>query len=188
MKLLTISLLTISLLAASEAEAPKKMSAKMEGVKYIKMMGKELKTNVKKHMMADKSGLEAANFCAKEASGLAKKINEKLPEYAKVRRTSMKLRNKDNAADALDIKVMKEYMASMEAKTFTKKDVKVVADGDTTRVYVPVVVGDVCLKCHGENISADISKAIKAKFPDDKATGFKKGDLRGVMVAEIKKH
>jgi hypothetical protein len=35
-------------------------------------------------------------------------------------------------------------------------------------------------------LAKSISEAIKASYPNDKAIGYKDGELRGVVVAEIK--
>jgi hypothetical protein len=186
MKLNTILLSAILLTSATMADD---MAVKQEGVKYIKMLGGALKTELQAQMKEDKSGMGALGFCTAQANEITENINKKLPEYAKVRRTSLKVRNaKNNTADALDQKVMDDYVKSIEAKTFTPKDIKVVHDGDTTRVYKPLVAKKVCLKCHGTNLSAEISKSLETNYPHDKAIGFKEGDLRGVIVSEIKKH
>jgi len=165
------------------------LSVKQEGIKYIKMLGGALKTELKAHMKADKTGLSAAGFCASKATSITKEVNSKLPKYAKVRRTALKLRNdKNNAADALDTKVMKEYVASIAAKTFTPKDIKVVTQGEVTRIYKPLITAPVCLKCHGSNVSKEIKKLINTTYPNDQAMHFKEGSLRGVIVSEIIKH
>ncbi len=186
--LLLTSLLSTSIVLASEA-TPTEMTAKQEGIKYIKMLGGALKTELQTHMKADKTGVGAVTFCTDEATKLTAEINSKLPDYAKVRRTALKLRNSEkNAADALDTKIMQEYVASIEAKTFTPKDIKVVEDGDVTRVYKPLLAKNVCLVCHGSKISKAIQEEITKGYPLDKAVDFKENSLRGVVVAEIKKH
>jgi hypothetical protein len=186
MKLKNILLSAILLTSASVADD---MALKQEGVKYIKMLGGALKSELQAQMKADKSGISALGFCTAKANDITNDVNKKLPAYAKVRRTSLKVRNStDNRADALDEKVMKEYVSSIKAKTFSEKDIKVVKDGDVTRVYKPLLAKKVCLKCHGMNISEEIAKATKLSYPQDKAVGFKEGDLRGVVVSEIKKH
>ena len=186
MKLKTILLSAILLTSASMADD---MAVKQEGVKYIKMLGGALKSELKAQMKADKTGMAALGFCTAKANEITENVNKKLPEYAKVRRTSLKVRNATkNMPDALDEKVMKEYVSAIEAKTFTPKDIKVVQDGDTTRVYKPLVAKAVCLKCHGTDLSPEISKSLTENYPHDKAIGFKEGDLRGVIVSEIKKH
>lgn len=186
MKLNTILLSALLLTSASMAD---NTALKQEGIQYIKMLGGALKTELQAQMKADKSGMGALGFCTAKANEITENVNKKLPDYAKVRRTSLKVRNaKNNSADAMDEKVMKEYVSAIEAKTFTPKDIKVVQDGDTTRVYKPLVAKAVCLKCHGSNVSTEITKATQLAYPHDKAIGFKEGDLRGVIVSEIKKH
>ncbi len=185
---LLTTLLSTSIVLASKA-TPAEMTVKQEGIKYIKMLGGTLKTELQKEMKADKTGVGAVTFCTNEATKLTVEINSKLPDYAKVRRTALKLRNSEkNAADALDTKIMQEYVASIEAKTFTPKDIKVVEDGDVTRVYKPLLAKNVCLICHGSKISKVIQEEITKGYPHDKAVNFEENSLRGVVVAEIKKH
>jgi len=186
MKLRTILLSGLLLMSATMADD---IAVKQEGVKYIKMLGGALKSQLQAKMKEDKTGLTALAFCTSSADEITNEVNKKLPEYAKVRRTSLKVRNdKVNSPDATDKKVMEAYVSAIEAKKFSPKDIKVVEEGDVTRVYKPLVAKAVCLKCHGTDLSPKISEAIKSAYPNDKATGFKEGDLRGVIVAEIKKH
>ncbi len=188
--LLLTTLLSTSMALASEANTTSpEMTVKQEGIKYIKMLGGTLKTELQTEMKADKTGVGAVTFCTTKANKITEEINTKLPAYAKVRRTALKLRNaKDNSADALDTKIMEEYVASIDAKTFTPKDIKVVQDGDVTRVYKPLLAKNVCLVCHGSKISPAIQEEITKGYPHDKAVNFKENSLRGVIVAEIKKH
>lgn len=39
-----------------------------------------------------------------------------------------------------------------------------------------------CAQCHGMNIAPEVQAAIAASYPDDRATGFAAGDLRGAML------
>ena len=187
--LLITTLVSTSIALASEANTtpPAELTVKQEGMKYIKMLGGVLKNELQIHMKADKTGLAAMGFCTAKADDITKEVNSKLPKYASVRRTAMKTRNPNNAADALDKKVMAEYEASIKAKTFLPADIKVVKESETTRVYKPLVTKGVCLKCHGTDISKEIQGEIKTNYPKDQAIGFKEGSLRGMIVAEIKK-
>ncbi len=162
------------------------MSIKQEGMKYIKMLGSTLKSELQTHMKADKTGLSAMGFCTVKANEITEEVNTKLPKYALVRRTALKTRNENNKPDALDIKVMEAYEASIAAKTFLPTNIKVVKEGNTTRVYKPLITQAVCLKCHGSNISKEIRSEITANYPKDKAIAFKEGSFRGVIVSEIK--
>ncbi|RUM73474.1 MAG: hypothetical protein DSZ10_03185 [Sulfurovum sp.] len=185
MKHLSLTLLTVATLSAAQNNDI--LPVKQEGVKYIKMLGGALKSELKKHLQADKTGLEAINFCATKAQAITAEVNEKLPKYAKIRRTALKVRNLANTPDDTDKKVMQSYEAKIKEGRFDPKDIEVVKVGDTYRVYKPLLAQKVCLKCHGTNIDPKIAETIKKYYPKDQATGFKEGDLRGVIVAEIKK-
>jgi len=184
--LLLASTLYLSSTMAADINTTEPLTVKQEGIKYIKMLGGTLKTELKAHMMTDKTGLSAAGFCATKATSITKEVNSKLPKYARVRRTALKLRNDtNNTADVIDTKIMNDYITAMEAKTFTPKDIKMIVDGNVTRIYKPLITKALCLKCHGSNVSREIKGLISAAYPHDKALDFKEGSFRGVIVAEI---
>ena len=185
--LLLTSLLTVSAMATNNNDT-QPLPVKQEGIKYIKMLGSALKTELKAHMEKDSTGLDALAFCTGSAERITKEVNAKLPSYAKVRRTALQVRNSANKPDATDKRAMKAYEAAIALKTFTPKDIKVIEEGNATRVYKPLITKAVCLKCHGNKLSPQISDTLKSAYPADKATGFKEGELRGVIVAEIAKH
>jgi cytochrome c553 len=179
--------LSLSALILTTAVADDLTPVKQEGIKYIKMLGSALKGELKQHLQADKSGLEAVNFCATKAQAITAEVNAKLPKYARVRRTAPKVRNLANTPDETDKKVMEAYETKIKEEKFDPKDIEVLKTGDTYRVYKPLITQKVCLKCHGTNIEPKIAATIKKYYPKDQATGFKEGDLRGVIVAEIRK-
>lgn len=187
MKKLTVAFTAILLIGNIAGADDNLTPIKQEGIKYIKILGGALKKEVKAKMQEDPTGSLAMGFCSGKASEITEQVNNQLPDYAKVRRTALKIRNPENAPDETDTKIMQAYEKAIAAKKFTPKDIKVVEVGDTYRVYKPLVAKAMCLKCHGENISEDIQSVIKKVYPKDQATGFNEGDLRGVIVAEIKK-
>ncbi len=184
MKLKTIYLSIVLLGTAALAETP---SVKEQGISAIKQLGGALKSELKAKMKEDPTGVKAADFCAQSAEKITKEINSKLPENIRVRRTSLKTRNTANKPDTVDTRVMDVFAKELAAKQISPSTIKVVEADGATRVYKPLVTQKVCLKCHGSNISPEIARIIKEKYPDDQATGFKEGDLRGMIVAEVKK-
>lgn len=42
-----------------------------------------------------------------------------------------------------------------------------------------------CLTCHGADLAPDVQAAIAERYPDDRATGYRTGELRGVIWAEL---
>ncbi len=183
-----ISLFAIVAILASTLSA-NEMAIKQEGVTYIKMLGKELKTNLVAHMKADPTGVSAMGFCAGKAESITKEINAKLPEGVSVRRTALKTRSEKNSPDVTDIKVMEAYNDKAKAGKLGPKDIQVVKMEDSYRVYKPLMIKKACMKCHGDEttISSDIKAVIAKVYPKDMAMNFKEGDFRGVIVSEMKK-
>ncbi|MDQ1325889.1 MAG: hypothetical protein QG564_1013 [Campylobacterota bacterium] len=186
--LLTPILLSASLFAADQ-NATTSTTAKQEGIEYIKMLGGTLKSQLQTHMKADPSGMGALGFCTAKATEITQEVNKKLPGYALVRRASLKNRNEKNIADTIDTQIMQTYEKEIADKTFVPtNDIKIIQDGDTTRVYKPLITEAACLKCHGKDLSDEIKKSLAINYPKDQAVDYTEGSLRGVIVAEIKKH
>jgi hypothetical protein len=186
--LLIPALFSISVFAGEQnATAP--TTAKQEGIEYIKMLGGALKTQLQTHMEADPSGMSALGFCTAKATEITEEINKKLPNHAMVRRASLKSRNEKNAPDAIDMQVIQTYEKEIADKTFIPTDdIKIIEDGDTTRIYKPLITEAACLKCHGKDLSNEIKKSLAINYPKDQAVDFTEGSLRGIIVSEIKKH
>jgi hypothetical protein len=51
----------------------------------------------------------------------------------------------------------------------------------------PLIVQPVCIACHGprENIPAEVKLILEQKYPEDRATGFLVGDVRGAISVKI---
>ena len=173
--------ITTSLLQADDEKI------KQEGIKYINMLGSELKSNLVKKMKEDPSGEAALGFCIGAAKDITVKVNKKLPQHASVRRAALKYRNESNKADGVDRGIMDVYLKKIEKKIFAPDDIVVFKFADTYRVYKPLLTKGACLKCHGTNVDKKLKSIITKAYPNDKAMGFVKGDFRGVIVAEIKK-
>ena len=102
-------------------------------------------------------------------------------------RTALKLRNPANAPDDWERSVLEGFAKAMEKgadpKTlerfafFTSK-----AGGKTFRYMKAIPVGEPCLACHGSTISPAVQAALDEYYPDDQATGFALGDLRGAFT------
>lgn len=103
-----------------------------------------------------------------------------------VSRTSLKLRSPANTPDGWVEQVMRDF----EQRKANGEPVKAIAhtevrDGKFYLVKaIPTKAG--CLACHGTNIAEDVKSKLADLYPDDKATGFNEGDIRGVFVASKK--
>lgn len=177
------------LASASLLNAATNQEIKQEAKSAIMKMGGALKSHMKQNMKAG-GPAQAAGFCLEEASGIAKEVNAGYPKGVSVKRVSLKYRNLANKPTADEAKVLEQIQNDVNAqKKVPKMIVKEVAK-NTYKVYKPVFINKgVCLTCHGDAQTRDPQayKLIKAKYPHDKAVGYKKGDFRGAFVVTIVK-
>lgn len=112
--------------------------------------------------------------------------NERAPEIADalsqesdltIGRTSFKLRNPDNTPPAW-------------AEPFVKARVdaqKVLRGEDKLAYLAPIHLGQMCASCHGTEaaLAEGVEERVAELYPDDQATGFEPGDLRGWFWVEV---
>ncbi|MBC8519536.1 MAG: DUF3365 domain-containing protein [Gammaproteobacteria bacterium] len=105
-------------------------------------------------------------------------------------RTSLRLRNPVNEADAWEIKVLQQFEARKSAGEDLKKmDYYEVVDsggGKTFRYMKAIPAGKPCMVCHGDMVAPKVLEKIRSHYPLDQATGFKPGDLRGAFTISRK--
>jgi len=142
---------------------------------------KAIKPIVVESLKKDKSGLEGVQLCSKRAKELTDNYNKSLKDGWSVRRTAIKYRNPENKPDEVDLAVMKKIIRDGNFSRVVITDVN-----NSHRVYMPLVTKKPCLVCHGQNIDPKTKDEIAKRYPKDLAVGFKEGEFRGVIVAEIK--
>ena len=131
--------------------------------------------------------VEAIGVCNTEAIIIASALSEKYK--GKVGRTSLKIRNHDNQPDDWE----KSVLLNFENKKQAGEDVsqleiyQIIEDesGKWFRYMKAIPTGDVCLMCHGEHIAPDVHEKIKSLYPNDLATGYEKGELRGAFTIKL---
>jgi len=102
-------------------------------------------------------------------------------------RTSLKLRNPENAPDEWEVAVLERFQAKADAgsdlQTLTYSEVVMAEDGRRTfRMMKAIPVGEKCLACHGTQLSEQVTEVLDALYPEDLARGFAAGDLRGAFT------
>lgn len=155
----------------------------------VKAMGGALQTKLKEAMAAD-GPIAAVQVCKTVAPEIAKEQSK--AAGMTIRRTALKVRNPDNAPDALERKVLEDFTARLaagaDANTLEHVE-EVAADGKTTVRYfkaIPTAAAP-CLVCHGSAVSGELKETIDKLYPSDQATGFKEGDLRGAFSVTMEK-
>lgn len=103
-----------------------------------------------------------------------------------VGRTSLKPRNPNNAPDDWQRAVLIRFESEKAAgKPVADLETwKVVESGGqrTFRYMKAIPTGEVCLTCHGSNLSPELAAKLDALYPEDKARGYALGELRGAFT------
>lgn len=98
-------------------------------------------------------------------------------------------RNPRQAADGWRLATLEGFRQAVEAGAPAAEQVAVVRDGLPDGVALRMMRGIAtepgCLACHGERVAPEVRRAIGAHYPDDAATGFAVGDLRGALWVEV---
>ncbi len=151
-----------------------------------KALGASLKTALMDAMQAD-GPVAAISVCHDQAPEIAANL-ETVPGMH-VGRTAMKTRNPDNAPDSWErdqLRAFARRLANGEAAADMSVSAMFQQDGQhRMRWMSPIMTADVCTVCHGEDIAPEISAAIAARYPEDAATGFAAGDLRGAFTVTV---
>lgn len=135
----------------------------------------------------EKGGPEGAiGACREKAPAMAKAASEQTGWS--IRRVSLNNRNPKAVPDAWERAVLEDFdrrAAAGESPATLEKGEMVTEEGRQSYRYMKALPTlDLCLKCHGPQ--AALSPAVKAKlvelYPQDKATGYSVGQIRGAMT------
>lgn len=126
--------------------------------------------------MSNGGPAKAIEVCSKLAPKLAKEVGEQ--HHVSIGRTAIRLRNENNRPPAWAEPLLKDLP--------TKPVVQDLENG-RTGVLFPILLKVQCLTCHGpdDKIASEIRTELTRLYPNDKATGFQEGDLRGWFWVEV---
>ncbi len=114
-------------------------------------------------------------------------INRQLTAQSgwKITRTSLKFRNPKNAPTAWEKQVLLNFEKSISKGAGVKQlqYSEIIKQGKHAvfRYMQAIPVSGKCLSCHGEKISSAVQEKLKQLYPQDNATGYKVGDIRGAF-------
>lgn len=168
---------------AANKDLSKEETVKTNAILQIDGFVNTIKPILMSSLKSDPTGASGMDMCSASAQALTKNYNKSLPTNTKIRRTAIKYRNPLNKPDRLDKEVMNKIIDSKSAAPV------MIETSNSYRVYKPLDTMKPCLACHGDfngMNKATVAK-IKKQYPKDLANGFKLGDFRGVVVAEIRK-
>lgn len=109
-----------------------------------------------------------------------------------VRRVGTRVRNPENAPDSTESAVLAAFTDAIAANrtmpdtAFATRD----ANGRIVTHYMRAIrVQEFCLACHGpaDSISAAVKQVIASRYPEDRATGYRLGELRGAISVTVQR-
>lgn len=181
MKLFTlISLCLASSLLFASPSAEEKAIQKGDEVSsaLLQKLGGELKNQLQTF-----GTMGALNFCSQNALTLTEQVAKE--SKTSIKRLTTRNRNPVNKTNIKETTLLNKWEELVKnAQPLPSHEIINVSDS-MIMYYKPILINnEACLKCHG-NVEGDLAKVIKAVYPEDKATGYKMGDLRGMIAIEM---
>ena len=136
------------------------------------------------HSIKKDGPIAAIDVCARKSPEIAFTLSEDSPWT--ISRTSLKARNSGSEPDEWERTVLEKFqkrhadgegITVLEEYSYTEK-------GNVFRYMKAIPTGNVCLTCHGTNVSPALKAQIDKYYPDDAAIGFKAGDIRGAFTLQ----
>ncbi len=137
----------------------------------------------------ESGGVEkAVSYCNIQANPLVDSLSRVYD--AEVSRTSFHFRNPENRPTQREEPLLVAYKQDLLAGK-DLKDTVIYYDDGVTAYYSPIVIeSPLCLTCHGQpgsTLSTGNAEFIRTLYPEDRATGFQMGDLRGMWTIKLNK-
>ncbi len=152
----------------------------------VKDLGQQLRAALVARMQAE-GPVAAIDFCHDQAPLIAAEVASK--HGVRIGRTSVRTRSPGNAPTAWQQAVLVDFDAQARAgkppQELRFASGEALPDGVALRYMQGIPTEAACLACHGQTLAEPVALAIKARYPDDAATGFSEGQLRGAFWVEV---
>ena len=127
----------------------------------------------------------AIDVCSRVAPVTADELSR---EGLRIRRTSLRVRNPANAADAWERSRLSEFEETVAGGDWPAELHEIDEAAGELRFLRPIGINEVCSTCHGsaEELDPEIRQSLAELYPDDRATGFAPGDLRGAFSVRVR--
>ena len=174
-------LLALPVFPAIAEEAPWVADARNIATSMPPKMMEVLKEETKKAGPAN-----ATVVCREKAPVMSKAVSEQ--SGWNIRRVSLRQRNPKAVPDAWERAVLEDFdrrAAAGEDGAKMEKSELVVDGGKTVQRYMKALPTQaLCMTCHGapDTLDADLTEQLRKLYPDDKAVGYRPGDIRGAIT------
>ena len=129
----------------------------------------------------------AVAYCADSAQALTARHAR---EGVYLRRVSLRVRNPANRPDAVEERQLR-YLDSLHRAGSLPGEVlrsRRLSGGERVVEYArPILVQQRCLACHGDGtqLAPGVREMLTTRYPADQATGYRAGDLRGMISVRV---
>lgn len=153
----------------------------------IKQFAGALQTELKTAMQAG-GPVAAIGACHTQAMPITAQVAAE--HGMQLSRVSLKNRNPANVPNEWQAAVLKDFDRQQAAgKDITKlawSETVNVDSGREFRFMKAIPTGELCLKCHGSELAPEVGQVLAELYPEDHATGYNEGDIRGAFVVRRK--
>jgi hypothetical protein len=184
-------LISISLFANSSKNNIEKIPYKIAQLE-AKHAVHQMHILIKKGLLDEmhKGGLlGGAKFCAFKSEAVLKKLSKDLGEDISIKRVSLRNRNPKSYPLKSEKAIVEALTMIEQSDAYLPKQITQVVGDGVYKIYMPATMSKrTCKKCHGakNSIKPEVLSFLKEKYPDDKAYGFKAGEVRGAVVVTVK--
>lgn len=131
----------------------------------------------------------AVEVCHSDAPAIAAEVMQRFDVRLGRVSTHGRNRNPGNAPEGWQSGVLADFQRDIDAGGDVSEQRFVQAsdlpDGVALRVMYGIRTQQVCETCHGVEPLPEAAEAIVRLYPDDRATGYSEGDLRGGLWVEV---
>jgi hypothetical protein len=151
-------------------------AARARGAELLAPFKRQLQAALKEGLSQGPSQAVAA--CRLRAPEIAASLSG---DGVRVGRTSHRLRNPANAPPDWVEPILQTYLADS-----TDQEPRTATLSDGRAGYAePIATQGLCLVCHGDALAPGVAEQIRELYPEDRAVGFREGELRGVFWVEF---
>ncbi len=171
------------LLFSTTVQAVSEEQMILESKQSIKFFAKQLKNKLQ-HGMKAGGPAKAILVCNTAAKEISERVSK---QYGwKIARTSLKFRNSNNAPDGWEKKALQDFEQRIKnGEAVEKLEFSEIIEKDNKQVFrylKAIPTQGICLSCHGDKLAPTVTKKLDKLYPQDQATGFKVGDIRGAFT------
>ena len=158
------------------------MTDRDRAIEAVASFGGELKQALT-GAMSSSGPVAAIDVCKTQAPAIAARVSAHTG--LRVGRTSARTRNPGNSASIWHAAVLSHWEEQRaDGADLTNVDYFEQLPDGGFRYMKPILVQPLCLTCHGAALPPDVEAALTESYPEDQATGYSAGDLRGAFVVE----